>query len=59
MSHDGSYHPQIYRIEPALSPRMRGLVKQPARRVAERRGKAKQLRNFSSVLALDNTTATC
>src|SRR4029077_14570336 len=28
MSHDRSYHPQIYWIEPGSSPRMRGVVKQ-------------------------------
>jgi hypothetical protein len=28
MSHDRSYHPQIYWIEPGLSPRMRGVVEQ-------------------------------
>jgi hypothetical protein len=28
MGHDRTYHPQIYWIEPGLSPRMRGVVKQ-------------------------------
>jgi hypothetical protein len=39
MSHDRSYHPQIYWIDPELSPRMHGVVKQslPVARAAKPR----------------------